>query len=65
MALAEEAKRIAAEFEYPPEEVQKGVREFIKQMDEGLEHQGATLSQIPSFVTAVPTGTEKVATSLR
>jgi hexokinase len=60
MALAEETKRIAAEFDYPADEVRKGVKEFIKQMDEGLEKQGTTLSQIPSYVTAVPNGTEKV-----
>jgi hexokinase len=61
MALAEAAKRIAAEFDYPAEEVRKGVREFIREMDEGLEKQGTTMSQIPSYVTAVPNGTEKVA----
>jgi hypothetical protein len=60
MALLEEAKRVAAEFEYPPEEVNKGVKEFIRQMEEGLEKQGTTLSQIPTYVTAVPNGTEKV-----
>lgn len=60
MALAEEAKRIAAEFEYPTDELEKGVKEFMKQMDEGLEKQGTTMSQIPSYVTAVPNGTEKV-----
>lgn len=60
MALAQEAKRIAAEFEYPTDELRKGVREFMQQMDEGLEKQGTTMSQIPSYVTAVPNGTEKV-----
>ena len=61
MALAEEAKRIAAQFDYSTEEVRKGVKEFVREMDEGLEKQGATMSQIPSYVTAVPNGTEKVA----
>lgn len=60
MALAEAAGQMAAEFDYPADEVQKGVREFIKEMDEGLEKQGTTLSQIPSYVTSVPNGTEKV-----
>lgn len=60
MALLKEARRIAEQFAYPDEDVNKGVREFIKQMDEGLEKQGATMSQIPSYVTAVPNGTEKV-----
>jgi hypothetical protein len=63
MALLEEVKRTAAEFEYPPEEVNKGVKEFIRQMEEGLEKQGTTMSQIPTYVTAVPNGTEKVGLS--
>lgn len=32
MSLLEEARKVAAEFEYPPEEVNKGVKEFIRQM---------------------------------
>jgi hypothetical protein len=60
MALHEEVKRMAAEFEYTPDEVNKGVKEFIRQMEEGLEKQGTTMSQIPTYVTAVPNGTEKV-----
>ncbi|MCJ1396422.1 glucokinase [Xylographa bjoerkii] len=59
MSLMEEAARVAAEFEYPAEAVNKGVKEFMKEMDEGLEKVGATLSQIPTYVTAVPNGTEK------
>ncbi|TKA64706.1 hypothetical protein B0A55_10096 [Friedmanniomyces simplex] len=59
MALAAAAERVAAEFEYPKEDVNRGVQQFIKQMDEGLSKQGATLSQIPTYVTAVPNGTEK------
>ncbi|KAL9106984.1 MAG: hypothetical protein Q9227_008020 [Pyrenula ochraceoflavens] len=62
MALLKEAQRIAAEFEYPDKDVNEAVKEFIRQMDEGLERQGATMSQIPSYVTAVPNGTEKVDT---
>ncbi|TKA40486.1 Glucokinase, partial [Cryomyces minteri] len=59
MTLVDEAKRVAAEFDYPTEDVQKGVKEFIRQMDEGLQKDGATMSQIPTYVTAVPNGTEK------
>ena len=29
-------------------------------IDEGLQQHGTTLSQIPTYVTAVPNGTEKV-----
>lgn len=32
MSLLEEVKGVAAEFEYPPDEVNKGVKEFIRQM---------------------------------
>lgn len=58
--LANEAKRVAAEFEYTPEDVNKGVEEFILEMEEGLGKQGTFMSQIPTYVTAVPNGTEKV-----
>ncbi|KAF7195583.1 Glucokinase [Pseudocercospora fuligena] len=59
MALAAAAERVAAEFEYSKENVNRGVKEFIRQMDEGLQKTGATMSQIPTYVTAVPNGTEK------
>ncbi|KAI9817534.1 MAG: glucokinase [Pycnora praestabilis] len=59
MALLQEAKRVAAEFEYSPADVRKGVKRFIGQMEEGLQKTGATMSQIPTYVTAVPNGTEK------
>ncbi|KAF2172111.1 hypothetical protein M409DRAFT_62919 [Zasmidium cellare ATCC 36951] len=59
MALAQAAERVATEFEYNKQDVNRGVHEFIRQMDEGLEKTGATMSQIPTYVTAVPNGTEK------
>ncbi|KAI1392028.1 putative glucokinase [Hypoxylon trugodes] len=59
MALAEETKRIAAQFEYTDEDVNRGVQEFLRQMNEGLEQDGTSLSQIPTYVTGVPNGTEK------
>ncbi|OJD12387.1 hypothetical protein AJ78_07012 [Emergomyces pasteurianus Ep9510] len=57
--VVDEARRIAALFEYPTEEVNRGVKEFIREMNEGLEKDGTTLRQIPSYVTTVPDGTEK------
>lgn len=60
MPLIDDAKKVAAEFDYSDTAVNKGVKAFIEQMDEGLEKEGATLSQIPTYVTAVPNGTEKV-----
>ncbi|KAL2871548.1 glucokinase glkA [Aspergillus lucknowensis] len=58
-ALLDEAARIADQFEYTAEDVLRGVKEYIREMDEGLSEEGATLSQIPTFVTSVPNGTEK------
>lgn len=65
MALEKEAKRMAAEFEYSKDDLNKGVKEFIAEMKEGLEKHGTHLSQIPTYVTAVPNGTEKVSTTRR
>ena len=58
--VVEEATRIARQFEYSPEQVQRGVKEYIREVEEGLSEEGTTLSQIPTFVTSVPNGTEKV-----
>lgn len=62
--LLEEAARIASQFDYPAHEVQRGVKEYIREIDEGLSQENTTLSQIPTYVTSVPNGTEKVGGSL-
>ncbi|TVY73143.1 Glucokinase, partial [Lachnellula suecica] len=59
MALATEAKRIAAEFDLSDSDVKKIGVEFVEQMKEGLAKNATNMSQIPTFVTAVPNGTEK------
>lgn len=59
MALEQEAKRMAAEFEYSTDDLNKGVTHFLAEMHDGLEKQGTHISQIPTYVTAVPNGTEK------
>ncbi|KAL9103926.1 MAG: hypothetical protein Q9163_001074 [Psora crenata] len=59
MALLEKAKKMAGEFEYKTENLNRGVKAFISQMDEGLQKTGTSMSQIPTYVTAVPNGTEK------
>ena len=51
---------MAAEFDYSTEDVNRSVKHFIKQMEEGLVKDGTELSQIPTYVTNVPNGTEKV-----
>ncbi|KAI1323273.1 glucokinase [Xylariaceae sp. FL0255] len=57
--LPDETKRIVSQFEYSDEDVNKGVQEFLRQMNEGLEKDGTSMSQIPTYVTGVPNGTEK------
>jgi hexokinase len=59
MALVEQARRVSAEFDFDADHVRKAVKEFIREMDEGLQTTGTELSQIPTYVTAVPNGTEK------
>ncbi|KAF2749186.1 hypothetical protein M011DRAFT_525099 [Sporormia fimetaria CBS 119925] len=59
MSLAEHAQRVVAEFDFDQNAVQKSVDEFLREMDEGLQNEGTELSQIPTYVTAVPNGTEK------
>ncbi|RYP80563.1 hypothetical protein DL770_006165 [Monosporascus sp. CRB-9-2] len=59
MALAEETKRITAQFEYTDDDVNRGVQEFLRQMHEGLDKDGTSMSQIATYVTGVPNGTEK------
>lgn len=60
MDLEQEAKRMAAEFEFSKDALNKGVKHFIQEMREGLEQSGTHISQIPTYVTSVPNGTEKV-----
>ena len=93
MSLEAETKSVVAQFDFTDEQVNQGVKEFIRQMgtyffrvclpfphinqlscdhkgrfltvatcflEEGLEKDGTSLSQIPTYVTAVPNGTEKV-----
>ncbi|MCJ1356160.1 MAG: glucokinase [Icmadophila ericetorum] len=59
MALLQEVEKVAREFDFPAEKINAAAREFQKEMDEGLQKNGATMSQIPTYVTAVPNGTEK------
>ena len=59
MALAEAAQKVAKEFDFTTAQVNDAVKEFLREMDEGLTKDGTSLSQIPTYVTAVPNGTEK------
>ncbi|CAJ2503769.1 Uu.00g111630.m01.CDS01 [Anthostomella pinea] len=57
--LVQETKRIVAQFDYTGTDVNNGVKEFLRQMNEGLQKDGTSMSQIPTYVTGVPNGTEK------
>lgn len=59
MGLTAETNRVVQEFDLNDADLNKGVVEFLSQMDEGLERDGTSLSQIPTYVTGVPNGTEK------
>ncbi|KAI1199099.1 glucokinase [Nemania serpens] len=58
-SLVEETRRIVAQFDYTDDDVNKGVQEFLRQMNEGLRKDHTSISQIPTYVTGVPNGTEK------
>ncbi|KAF5018242.1 hypothetical protein F66182_9785 [Fusarium sp. NRRL 66182] len=59
MALADESNRVVQEFDFSDEDLNRHVKEFLRQMDEGLHEEGTSLQQIPTYVTGVPNGTEK------
>ncbi|KAI9056018.1 hypothetical protein LZ554_000950 [Drepanopeziza brunnea f. sp. 'monogermtubi'] len=59
MALQAATQKVVKEFTLPDEDLQKIVKEFIWEMKEGLEKNDTTMAQIPTYVTAVPDGTEK------
>ncbi|KAH7316474.1 hypothetical protein B0I35DRAFT_354917 [Stachybotrys elegans] len=59
MPLAEDTTRVVEQFDLSSEDVNKHVKEFLRQMGEGLEKEGTSISQIPTYVTGVPNGTEK------
>jgi len=59
MALASETTNVVSQFEVSDADLNSNVAEFLKQMAEGLEQDGTSLSQIPTYVTGVPNGTEK------
>lgn len=96
MGLADETKRVVGEFDLSDNDLNRHVKEFLRQMgmfpidslpvttkllpawvhcvvidayranilffqtDEGLSKDGTSLQQIPTYVTGVPNGTEKV-----
>ncbi|RKF60257.1 Glucokinase [Erysiphe neolycopersici] len=59
MALRDASKKIAAEFDLSDLEIQRTVNEFITELRDGLTENASNLSQIPTYITVVPDGTEK------
>ncbi|KAI9818728.1 MAG: glucokinase [Phylliscum demangeonii] len=60
MALVEKAKQVAALFNFSGDDIRRAVDEFRRELDAGLKADGASsLSQIPTYVTSVPNGSEK------
>jgi len=59
MDLETETQSIVKQFELSDDDVNKAVKEFLRQMEEGLAKDGTSLSQIPTYVTSVPNGTEQ------
>ncbi|KAK7408910.1 glucokinase [Neonectria punicea] len=59
MTLADETNRIVSEFDFTDADLNRHVKEFLRQMNEGLEKDSTSLAQIPTYVTGVPNGTEK------
>ncbi|KAI7904321.1 hexokinase-domain-containing protein [Cokeromyces recurvatus] len=52
-------KELYKQFTITTERARIIVNQFIKEMRKGLDHEGATVAMIPSFVTGRPTGNEK------
>ncbi|KXH68866.1 hexokinase [Colletotrichum salicis] len=57
--LIAQAREIAHDFDFPPEDVRRATTHFLKQLNEGLQKNGTSMCQIPSFVTKLPNGSEK------
>ncbi|KAG2207749.1 hypothetical protein INT47_011869 [Mucor saturninus] len=47
------------EFNVTTQRARTIVQQFVEEMEKGLDHEGATVPMIPSFVTGRPTGQEK------
>lgn len=50
--------KLESEFALPRDTLHRITRQMINELKRGLESDGATLKQIPSFVTRLPTGQE-------
>ncbi|TQN70041.1 Glucokinase, partial [Colletotrichum shisoi] len=59
MALEAETTRVVDQFELSDAYVNRAIKEFLGQMHDGLQKDGTSMSQIPTYVTGVPNGTEK------
>ncbi|KAI8333944.1 hypothetical protein BC941DRAFT_462443 [Chlamydoabsidia padenii] len=51
-------QQLTQELEVSTDRIRTIVKQFNEEMDKGLDHEGATVPMIPSFVTGRPAGTE-------
>ncbi|KAL5594039.1 hypothetical protein BROUX41_001091 [Berkeleyomyces rouxiae] len=54
--LLQKAQKIAAKFDFGPEQANTAVAHLVQHLDSALRNESTT--QIPSFITSLPTGTE-------
>ncbi|KAL0943344.1 glucokinase [Colletotrichum truncatum] len=58
-SMLSQARTIAKEFEFLDNDVCRATTHFLKQLNEGLQKDGTSMCQIPSYVTKLPNGSEK------
>lgn len=61
--MIREAARIVKDLEFTEDDLQRNIQEFRNQIRTGLMKDGTNLSQIPTHVTDLPSGSEKVSES--
>ncbi|ORZ04639.1 hexokinase-domain-containing protein [Absidia repens] len=59
MEQCQALEQIQTEFQVNTDHMHAIVKQFVQEMNKGLDHHGATVAMIPSFVSGRPTGQEK------
>ncbi|ORZ10407.1 hypothetical protein BCR42DRAFT_422319 [Absidia repens] len=57
-SIQETLQKLSLELDVSTDRIRTIIKQFNIEMEKGLDHEGATLSMIPSFVTGRPTGME-------
>ncbi|KAI9265641.1 hexokinase-domain-containing protein [Sporodiniella umbellata] len=58
-AQAQATRRVTDRFQVSGEKLKEIVERFVEEMNKGLDHEGATIAMIPSYVSGRCTGEEK------